>query len=325
MKAMILKQRGTSEEFQLAERPTPRLKPGHMVIAVSATSVNPLDLMLRSVETPWSDDLPEILHGDVAGTVVEVAEDVDTFNIGDQVYGMAGGIKGTNGALAEYMRVDARLMAKKPKTLSMKQAAALPLVAITAYEALVQKMNLGPADHILIHGATGGVGHIAVQLAKCLGAVVTATHSTKNTEVAKTLGADNLVDHQQTQVREYVQTLTAGKGFDKVFDTVAGDNIQRSFEAVKYNGHVATVLPIDKPLPIALKSLTFHSVLMLLPLYHGLNLESHGRILAQIADWVDEGKITPILDDTHYRIWDVAKAHDRLESGNAVGKVVLTL
>ncbi|NQZ50032.1 MAG: zinc-dependent alcohol dehydrogenase family protein [Moritella sp.] len=324
MKAMIIKEIGSSDVFQLIEKATPTLKSGHMVVAVKATSVNPLDTMLRSINLPWSANLPEVLHGDVAGIVVEVSEDVTNFKVGDEVYGMAGGINGVDGALAEFMLVDARLMAQKPKTLTMKQAAALPLVAITSYEALVHKMNVQAGDNVLIHGATGGVGHIAVQLAKVLGATVTATHSTANAELAKTVGADNLVDFSTETVADYVQAHTGGTGFDKIFDTVAGDNIQKSFEAAKFNGHVATILPIENVLPVALKSLSFHSVLMLIPLCHGINHASHGRILAEIATLVDAGKITPIIDDSNFSIWEVAQAHAHLESGKAVGKVTLT-
>lgn len=322
---MIIKEIGNSDVFQLAEKAKPTLKPGHMVVEVKATSVNPLDTMLRSIELPWSANLPEILHGDVAGVVTEVSADVTDFKVGDEVYGMAGGINGVDGALAEYMLVDARLMAKKPKSLTMKQAAALPLVAITSYEALVQKMNVQSGDHVLIHGATGGVGHIAIQLAKILGATVTSTYSSERVEVAKTVGADNLVDYAQNSVADYVKAYTNGQGFDKVFDTIAGENIQKSFEAAKFNGHVATILPIENPTQAALKSLSFHSVLMLIPLCHGLNHESHGRILTEVANWVDEGKITPIIDESNYSIWEVAKAHDRLQSGQATGKITLTL
>jgi len=325
MKAMIIKEIGSTDVFQLAEKAKPVAKVGHMVVEVKATSVNPIDTMLRSIELPWSTNLPEILQGDVAGIVCEVGEGVTDFNVGDEVYGMAGGINGVDGALAEFMLVDALLMAKKPKTLTMKQAAALPLVAITSYEALVDKMNVQPGDKVLIHGAIGGVGHIAIQLAKVLGATVTATYSLANQVLAKTLGADNLVDYKTTSVSDYVQAYTDGDGFDKVFDTVAGDNIDKSFEAAKFNGHVATILPIADPLQIALKSLSFHSVLMLIPLCHGINHASHGRILTEIATLVDAGKITPIIDESNFSIWEVAKAHDRLASGKAVGKISLVV
>lgn len=325
MKAMIIKEIGSTDVFQLAEKAKPSVKPGHMLVEVKATSVNPLDTMLRSVALPWSENLPEILHGDVAGIVSEVGEGVQDFAVGDEVYGMAGGINGVDGALAEFMLVDARLMALKPKTLSMKQAAALPLVSITSYEALVHKMNVQAGDNVLIHGATGGVGHIAVQLAKELGATVTSTYSPALKTLATTVGADNLVDYTCESVDDYVAKYTNGVGFDKIFDTVAGANIQNSFAAAKYNGHVSTILPIEDPLQIALKSLSFHSVLMLIPLCHGINHESHGQILREIATLVDAGKITPIIDESDFSIWQVAKAHDLLSSGKAIGKITLTV
>ena len=325
MKAMIIEEVGSTEVFQLLEKAKPVVKAGHMIIEVKATSVNPLDTLLRSIETPWSANLPEILHGDVAGIVIEVSEEITDFVIGDEVYGMAGGINGVDGALAEFMLVDARLMAKKPKTLTMKQAAALPLVSITSYEALVDKMTVKTGDNVLIHGATGGVGHIAVQLAKVLGANVTSTYSPANEALAKTVGADNLVDYTTEKVASYVSKYTGGVGFDKIWDTGAGANMQNSFEAVKCKGHVSTILPIEDTLQIALKSLSFHSILMLIPLCHGINHESHGRILTEIAELVDAGKITPIIDERNFSIWEVAKAHDLLSSGKAVGKITLTV
>ena len=148
MKAMIIKEIGNTDVFQLAEKAKPVAKSGHMVVAVKASSVNPIDTMLRSIELPWSANLPQVLHGDVAGIVSEIGAGVTGFRVGDEVYGMAGGINGVDGALAEFMLVDARLMAIKPKTLTMKQAAALPLVAITAYEALVNKMNVKANDNV---------------------------------------------------------------------------------------------------------------------------------------------------------------------------------
>ncbi|MBC7004258.1 zinc-dependent alcohol dehydrogenase family protein [Photobacterium sp. BZF1] len=325
MKAMIINSLGDANVFQQIERDKPKAKTGHLVVEVKATSVNPLDTMLRSAETPWSANLPEILHGDVAGVIVEVGEGIDHFKVGDEVYGCAGGIAGTDGALAEYMLVDADLMALKPKSLSMREAAALPLVSITAWEALVSKMHIKPGDNVLIHGATGGVGHIAIQLAKVLGAIVAATSLEKNLATAQTLGADHVINAEQQSVEDYTNQLTDGLGFDAIFDTIAGEHIKNSFEAARYNGKVATILPISDPLQVALKGLSFHSVLMPIPLVYGINRKAHGEILAHIAKLVDEGQIKPLIDESQYSIWEVAKGHQRLESKQAVGKVVLTV
>lgn len=324
MKAMTISNIGGYDAFNLTEQPMPELQLGHMIVEVKATSVNPLDTMLRSAETPWSENLPSILHGDVAGIVTEVCDSISNFKVGDEVYGCAGGIAGIDGALADYMLVDANLMAHKPTSLTMKQAAALPLVSITAWEALCEKMDVKAGDNLLVHGATGGVGHIAVQLGKHLGATVTTTTRSKNEAVAKTLNADNVVNVEEHTVAEYVAQYTDGHGFDAIFDTIAGENIQRSFEAVKFNGRVATTLPIADPLQIALKGLSFHSVLMLIPMIENINRARHGKILAAVAELVDQGKITPLIDESAFTIWQVAEAHAHLEAGKAVGKVVLT-
>ena len=324
MKAMIIDSLGDANVFRQVERDRPKASAGHLVLEVKATSVNPLDTMLRSAETPWSANLPEILHGDVAGVIVEVGEGVEQFRVGDEVYGCAGGIAGTQGALAEYMLVDADLMAHKPQILSMREAAALPLVSITAWEALVSKMHIKPGDNVLIHGATGGVGHIAVQLAKVLGATVATTSLARNIDLAHTLGADQVINAEQQSVEDYTQQLTGGLGFDAIFDTIAGDHIQNSFKAARYNGKVATILPISDPLQVALKGLSFHSVLMPIHLVYGINRKAHGEILTHIAKLVDEGQIKPIVDESQYSIGEVSKGHQRLESKQATGKVVLT-
>ncbi|WP_263080463.1 zinc-dependent alcohol dehydrogenase family protein [Endozoicomonas sp. Mp262] len=325
MKAMTISGLGGPDVFTQTERQKPEIKAGHILIEVKATSVNPLDTMLRSVETPWSANLPEILHGDVAGIVAAVGTGVTRFKVGDEVYGCAGGIAGIDGALAEFMLADAHLIAHKPKRLSMREAAALPLVSITAWEALVNKLKIGENHSVLIHGGSGGVGHIAVQLAKYLGATVYSTASTQNLDTVKQLGADHVIDYKQESVANYVKKYTDDMGFDAVFDTVAGKNIDNSFNAVRYNGAVATVLPIENPLPIALKGLSFHSVLQPIPLFHGIGRKRHGEILEKIATLVDTGYISPLIDASDFSIWQVAKAHERLTSRQATGKIVLTV
>ena len=178
MKAQVIRSFGDTSVFQLEEIPVPTVLPGHVLIEVKATSVNPIDTKVRSGAVPAvSPSFPAILHGDVAGIVREVGEGVTEFRPGDEVYGCAGGFKGTGGALAQFMLADARLLAPKPKNLSMEEAAAIPLVTITAWEALFDRANLQAGDEILIHGAAGGVGHVAIQLAKWKGAKVYTTAS----------------------------------------------------------------------------------------------------------------------------------------------------
>ncbi len=178
MNSMIIRKAGPAENFELMEVEKPVLCAGHLLIEMRATSVNPIDTKVRGKQLPFSPDYPAILHVDFAGIVVEVSSDVPYFKVGDYVYGAGGGIKGTlGGALAQYLLVDAHLAAPMPENLSFIEAATLPLVSITAWEALVDKLLVRPGNTLLIHGGLGGVGHIAAQLGKHLGAIVHTTIS----------------------------------------------------------------------------------------------------------------------------------------------------
>ena len=168
MKAMILNAYGSDAQFEPTTLEAPELKPGHVRVTIAATSVNTVDTMIRQMgqeELPLSPDLPALLGMDFAGTVEAVGDDVTGFKPGDEVYGCAGGLADLPGALAEYIAADARLLAHKPTSLSMREAAALPLVGITAYEGLV-RAGVGAGQKVLVHGGAGGVGHVALQLAR---------------------------------------------------------------------------------------------------------------------------------------------------------------
>ena len=321
-KALVLNQEGDNFTREVKSVDKSFLKHGDVTIKVDYSDLNFKDGMILKNGGRLVKEFPHIPGIDFAGKVLE--SENPKFKVGDEVYGCAGGIAGTDGALADYMLVDTDLMALKPKSLSMREAAALPLVSITAWEALHDKLQIKAGDNVLIHGATGGVGHIAIQLAKYFGATVSATSTPRNIALAVTLGADHIINATEESVDDYVNHYTSGIGFDAVFDTVAGDNIQKSFQAVKLNGGVATILPVEDVLQVALKSLSFHSVLMLIPLVHGLNRVSHGKILAKIAELVDEEALKPLLDEQEFTLWQVADAHAYVESGKAVGKVVLT-
>lgn len=191
MKAMVLNQYGDNAEFKLTELPQPSTKAGHVLVRIAAASVNTVDTMIRQMgkDLPLSPDLPAVLGMDFAGTVEAIGEGVTNFAPGDEVYGCAGGLADLQGSLAEYMQADARLIAHKPKTLSMREAAALPLVGITAYEGL-KRANIHAGQKVLVHGGAGGVGHVAVQLAKHFGADVYATASReKQMEIIEQYGA----------------------------------------------------------------------------------------------------------------------------------------
>ncbi|MGC1306879.1 MAG: zinc-dependent alcohol dehydrogenase family protein [Phormidesmis sp.] len=327
MKAMIIREFGESSVFTQVEIPQPEVKKGYVLIRVEASSVNPVDYKIRRYGPAISPELPAVLHGDVAGVVEAVGEGVSEFKVGDQIYGCAGGVKGHGGAIADYMLADARLIAKKPNSLDFASAAALPLVTITAWEGLIDKANIQPGQTVLVHGGTGGVGHIAVQLAKWRGAQVTATASTpEKLQIAKELGADEGVNYRDEAVSAYVNRLTHGEGFDLVFDSTGGDNLPHSFEAAKLNGTVVTPSSrqaYDLSIMHA-KGLSLHVVFMLLPMLKDLARSRHGKILKAAAELVDQGLLKPLIDTERFSFAQIGAAHDRLEENKAIGKIVLT-
>ena len=327
MKAQIIQSFGDSSVFQLEEVSKPELKPGLVLIQVKASSVNPIDTKVRVGAVPAvSPEFPAVLHGDVAGLVSAVGEGVTEFKVGDEVFGCAGGFKGTGGALAEFMLADADLLAHKPKNLTMEEAAALPLVAITAWEALFNRAHLVPGQDILIHAATGGVGHIAIQLAKWKGATVyTTASSQEKLEIGTRLGADVTINYREESVHDYVQKHTDGKGFDVVFDTVGGENLDRSFEAAAVHGTVAAIAARSTHdlSPVHSKGLSLHVTFMLLKILNKDMHKQYGEILKKVAKVVEEGKLRPLVDPNMFTFDEVSKAHEYLESGKAIGKIVL--
>ncbi|MCK2148795.1 zinc-dependent alcohol dehydrogenase family protein [Marinobacter alexandrii] len=328
MKAMVLNQYGEQAAFEQTEMTAPSAQPGQVIVRVAATSINTVDTMIRQMgkDLPLSPELPAVLGMDFAGTIEAVGEGVSGFSPGDEVYGCAGGLADLQGALAEYMPADARLIAHKPKSLTMREAAALPLVGITAFEGL-QRAGVKAGQSVLVHGGTGGVGHVAVQLAKHFGATVYSTASGEQAfDILKGYGATP-IDYKTETVNDYVQAHTSGAGFDVVFDSVGGANMANSFEAAALNGHVSsTVAMVDLDLTTAhFKGLSVHVVFMLIPMLHNHHREVHGDILTKLAQIVDQGGVKPLLDDQRFNLAEVGKAHDRLTSGQAIGKVVVEI
>ncbi|MEM9386663.1 MAG: zinc-dependent alcohol dehydrogenase family protein [Pseudomonadota bacterium] len=326
MKAMILRTYGANSVFEAADLPDPEVKAGHVAIRVAATSVNTVDTMIRNMgaDLPLSPALPAVLGMDFAGVVEEVGEGVSRFAIGDEVYGCAGGLLELQGALAEYIVADARLVAHKPQTLSMREAAALPLVGITAHEGLT-RAGVTEGQRVLIQGGTGGVGHVAVQLAKHFGASVSATVRGDTQLALMTEFGARPIDFTTEKTADYVARHTDGVGFDVVFDTVGGKNMGHSFEAAKLSGQVSsTVALVELDLSTAhFKGLSLHVVFMLIPMIHGVQREVHGAVLETLARIADAGKLKPVLDARQFSLDRVGEAHARLTSGQAMGKVVV--
>ena len=326
MRVMEIKGYGGPEVLQPGERPMPSPGPGEVVVRVMATSVNPVDTKIRRTGRAVAPALPAVLGADVAGIVEAIGAGVTGFAVGDEVYGCVGGVQGMNGALAEYLLTDPALLAPKPPQLSWREAAALPLVTITAWEGLFDRAHLAAGQNVLVFAGTGGVGHIAVQLAKAAGAKVVATASgADKAGLARSLGADAVVDHRRSEPAEWAAEHTDGRGFDVVFDTVGNDNLDRAFAAARLNGQVISIVTqkaVDLT-PMHVKGLSLHVVFMLIPMLHGIGRVRHGTILREAASLVATGKLRPLLDPARFALEQAADAHRHLESGAAVGKVVI--
>jgi NADPH:quinone reductase-like Zn-dependent oxidoreductase len=330
MKAMILNSYGADSVFESTEVDSPEIKPGHVLVKIAASSVNTVDTMIRNMgkELPLSPDTPAILGMDFAGTVESVGDGVEGFSVGDEVYGCAGGLADLPGTLAEYIVADSKLIAKKANNLSMREAAALPLVAITAYEGLVRAgITAGAAagKKVLVHGGSGGVGHVAVQLAKHFGADVYSTGGgEKQLALIESFGATG-INYKTESVADYVAKHTDGAGFDVVYDSVGGANLLNSFQAAALNGHVATTVSMcELDLTLAhFKGLSLHVVFMLIPMLHNFKREEHAAILSDLSKIIESGALKPVLDNNQFSLDQAGKAHARLESGKAMGKVVI--
>jgi NADPH2:quinone reductase len=249
---------------------------------------------------------------------------VTGFHPGDEVYGMVGGVGGRQGTLAEMVVANADLLALKPKSLSMREAAALPLITITAWEGLVDRARVQEGQKVLVHAGAGGVGHIAVQLARAFGAEVFATVSVEKQPVVEALGA-TAIDYRTLSVERYVALHTGGKGFDVVYDTVGGATIDASFIAVKqYTGHVVSCLgwSTHSLAPLSFRGATYSGVFTLLPLLTGKGQAHHGAILRDAAALVDAGKLKPMLNQERFSFTEVDAAHASVASGS-LGKVVV--
>lgn len=328
MKAMLVKQFGGPDVFAVAEITKPELTAGHVLVKIAASSVNTVDTMIRQMgpELPLSPAAPALLGMDFAGVVEAVGSGVSGFKPGDEVYGCAGGLADLPGTLAEYIVADARLMARKPANLNMREAAALPLVGITAYEGL-QRAGIKAGQKVLVHGGSGGVGHVALQLARYFGADVYATGGgDAQLALIQRLGATG-INYRSEAVADYVAQHTAGAGFDIVFDSVGGANMTNSFAAAALNGHVAsTVAMVELDLTLAhFRGLSLHVVFMLIPMLHNYRREQHASILNALTTIVEAGGLKPVLDEREFALEDIAKAHQRLASGQAMGKIVVTV
>jgi NADPH2:quinone reductase len=323
--AWVVEEPGGS--FHKTEFPLPVLQPNHVLVRIHASGVNPLDTKIRRGDAAHArQPLPAVLGLDMAGVVENVSPATTAFKLGDEVFGMVGGVGGRPGTLSERLVVNADLLAHKPASLSMRQAAALPLSVITAWEGLVDRANVSQGQKVLIHAGAGGVGHIAIQIARAFGAVVFATVSPSKTGIVEELGATP-IDYQSLSVEQYVAQCTQGAGFDIVYDTVGGSTLDASFHAVKrYTGHVVSSLGWGSHslAPLSFRGATYSGVFTLLPLLTGQGFARHGEILARAAALANAGKLKPLLNERRYSNTEIEDAHAAVASGT-LGKTVIDL
>ena len=324
MRAALLEQ--VEQPLRIAEIDRPIPREGEVLVRVKASGVNPLDLKIRAGKAAHAKHpLPAILGIDLAGEIEELGPDVTAFRRGDAVFGMTGGVGGVPGSLGAYAAVDARLLAQKPSNLSMREAAALPLIFITAWEGLIHQADLAAKRSVLILGGAGGVGHMAIQIARASGATVFATASAAQAGFIRSLGATP-IDRAQP-VESLVPEHTHGKGFDVVYDTIGGTGLDLAFQAVARRGHVVSCLGwgTHALAPLSFKAASYSGVFTLLPLLTGEGREHHGAILREAARLAEGGALLPRVDPRVFSLDEVEAAHRLVAEHKAEGKVVVTV
>lgn len=314
MKAIVIREFGGPENFELCDMPKPTPSAGQVLVRVRAASVNPVDYKIRSSGAWAQVPMPAILGYDAAGTVEAVGPGVSHLAPGDDVFYSAR-IFGRQGTYAEYHVEDAEIVAKKPAHLSFEEAAALPLAAITAYDAVVTFFATKPGDTVLVHAGAGGVGSLAVQLAKAAGARVIATGRSENTALIRSFGADEVIDYRKTRFEDEVNRLTDGRGADAAYDTVGGDTVSRSIACVRPYGKLATIVSIEGSLNgMQIRNQT---------LYFGFMERTREKIQA-LSTLATRGQVKPVIDST-YPLEKLADAHRKIEGGGMKGKIVITI
>ena len=315
-----------SAPFRPVDLPRPTPGAGEVLVRIQASGVTVLDTKIRAGAAGHArHPLPAVLGMELAGIVEETGAGVTRLHPGDEVYGMTGGVGGIQGSLAQYAAVDAGLLAKKPAALSMREAAALPINIITAWEGLIDRARVQAGQTVLVQGGAGGVGHLALQLAIAFGAIPFATGSAANSEIIAALGATP-IDYRAEAPADYVARLTDGRGFDLVYDTAGGTSLDASFAAVARFGHVVTALGwgTHALAPLSFKGASYSGVFTLLPLLTGEGRAHHGEILAKAATLADAGKLKPRLDPRTFTWSEIEEAYAAVADGTTQGKVVVT-
>lgn len=334
MRAVVMSEAGSPDVLNLEEASQPQIsEPNQLLIRVMAAGINPVDTKVRSNGLFFSDGLPAIPGCDGAGVVEAIGDDVSRFQPGDQVYYCYGGlgnrVNGSSvGNYAEYVVVDEAYVAIKPDSLGFDEAAAAPLVLITAWEALFDRAGIHSGQKVFIHAGAGGVGHVAIQLAKVAGCeVATTVSSEEKAAFVKELGADLVINYKSEDVAEALLKWSEGEGVNVAFDTVGGDAFNQIVPAMAHYSDLVSILQVPDDADwksLRLKNVRISQELMLTPMIFNLRegAEHHADILEQCAQLFDEQKLSIFVSDV-LPLEDAAKAHRMIEAGGTTGKIVL--
>ncbi|WP_013627095.1 zinc-dependent alcohol dehydrogenase family protein [Rubinisphaera brasiliensis] len=318
MRAILLNAFGGPESFALCEVPKPVPQAGQILVRVHATSINPLDYQIRRGDYADLVQLPAITGHDVSGVVEEVGPGVTGFSPGDEVWYTPQIFDGP-GSYAEYHVAAASIVGRKPPSLSHLEAASLSLAGGTVWESLVVRAGLRVGESILIHGGAGGVGHVAIQLAKAIGARVFTTVRETNFEFAQRLGADVCIDYTQDDYVDVIMRETEGRGVDVVFDTIGGNTLSRSPDALAQLGRVVSIVDTAQPQNVIQawgKNASYHFV---------FTRQNRGK-LDELSALVERGQLRPHVGVV-YALDNIPLAHTRLESPNngIQGKIAIAV
>jgi len=331
MKAVVLDRYGPPEVLRAQDIAVPELTADtEVLVRLKAAGVNPLDTKLRAKQGPYPLKPPLVLGCDGAGVIERIGTAVKRFAPGDEVFFYHFALHGRTGCYGQYTVVEECLLARKPKSLSFIEAAAVPLSFITAWEALHERCHVHANNHVLIHAGAGGVGHMAIQLAKQVGAhVATTVGDTEKSDFVRRLGADLPIHYKRQDFVDATLTFSDGRGVDLAFDTVGGETFSKTFSCVRYGGDLVTLLApaTDTDWNVARhRNLRVSFELILTPMVLDLkDAQRHqGLMLLEATELLDAGKLEIHISET-FPLENAADAHRRIEAGGVTGKLVLTI
>jgi NADPH:quinone reductase-like Zn-dependent oxidoreductase len=308
MKAVRIHKYGGPEVLVYEDVPRPEPGPGEVLVRVEAAGVNPVDWKVREgyLKEMLDHSLPLVMGWDVSGVVAATGPGVTRFTVGDEVFSRPDLLR--DGTYAEYVVIRESEVAFKPKSLDHLHAAAIPLAGITAWKSLIETANLAPGQRVLIHGAAGGVGSYAVQLAKCRGAHVIATASLYNHDYLHGLGADEMIDYRSARFEEMIDKV------DAVFDTIGGDTQERSWQILKQGGILVSIIS-----PPSAETAAAHGVRQAF-----VFIQPDAAVLAELAELVDAEKLRPCLEEV-LPLSEARRAQELSQRGHVRGKIVLKI